>query len=53
MRRKFLRLLADMQNGVEPVPALRGDLYKVRPIAVTLDDNGTPYHEAAKELVFV
>ncbi|HKT18398.1 MAG TPA: Rieske 2Fe-2S domain-containing protein [Stellaceae bacterium] len=53
MRRKFLRLLADMEKGIEPLPAFKGDLYKVRPIAVTLEDDGTPYHQAAKELVFV
>ncbi|MGH7035721.1 MAG: Rieske 2Fe-2S domain-containing protein [Stellaceae bacterium] len=53
MRRKFLRVLQELGEGIEPVPALKGSLYRVRPIAVTLEDNGTPYHEAAKEHVFV
>jgi phthalate 4,5-dioxygenase len=53
MRRKFLAELAAFQNGTEPVPALKGDLYKVRAIAVSLEDDGTPFYEGAKEHLYV
>jgi len=53
MRRKFIKAIRDLQQGVEPVPALKGALYRVRPIAVTLQDDGTPFDVAAREHVFV
>jgi phthalate 4,5-dioxygenase oxygenase subunit len=53
MRRKFLAELKAFQKGSEPVPALKGDLYKVRAIAVSLEDDGTPFYEGAKEHLYV
>jgi phenylpropionate dioxygenase-like ring-hydroxylating dioxygenase large terminal subunit len=53
MRRKFLSALKEFQGGTEPPPALNGDLYKVRAIAVSLDDDGTPFYEGAKEHIFL
>jgi hypothetical protein len=53
MRRKFLAELEAFQKGTEPVSALKGDLYKVRAIAVSLDDDGTPFYEGAKEHLYV
>jgi hypothetical protein len=53
MRRKFLAELAAFQKGTEPVSALKGDLYKVRAIAVSLDDDGTPFYEGAKKHLYV
>src|SRR6185312_10558766 len=49
MRRKFIKAIRDLEQGVEPVAALKGELYRVRPIAVTLADDGTPFHVGAKE----
>ena len=49
MRKRMLQALKEFQKGVEPVPALRGDLYRVRPIAVFLNDDGTPFYAGAKE----
>jgi phenylpropionate dioxygenase-like ring-hydroxylating dioxygenase large terminal subunit len=49
MRRKLLASLKEFENGTEPVAALKGDLYKVRAIAVSLDDDDKPFYEGAKE----
>ena len=51
-RRRLLRILRDLEEGLEPLAAQRGDLYKVRPIAVVLKDD-VPFHEGAKEHMFV
>ncbi len=53
MRRKFLAALREFRDGVEPLPALRGDLYKVRAIAVSLKDDDTPFYEGAKEHIYL
>lgn len=53
MRRKLLSALRDFQAGSEPVAALNGELYRVRAIAVTLEDNGTPFYDGAKEHIFL
>ena len=53
MRRKFLAELNEFQGGTEPRAALAGTLYRVRPIAVPLEDKGTPFYEDAKDLIFV
>ncbi len=53
MRRKFLNVLQDFKDGVEPAPALNGDMYKVRAIAMSLEDDGVPFYEGAKELLFL
>ncbi|MGH7032438.1 MAG: hypothetical protein ACREFL_01750, partial [Stellaceae bacterium] len=52
-RRTLLRVIRDLRQGREPLPAFCGDLYKVRSIAVTLADDGTPFDEAAKDLIYV
>ncbi len=49
MRRMLLAALKEFEDGTEPVAALKGDLYKVRAIAVSLDDDGTPFYEGAKK----
>jgi hypothetical protein len=53
MRRKLLGAIADCEAGKEPAAALTGELYKVRAIAVSLEDNGTPFYEGAKEHLHV
>jgi hypothetical protein len=53
MRRKLLGAIADFERGTEPAAALKGELYKVRAIAVSLQDNGTPFYEGAKEHIHV
>src|SRR6185437_10045296 len=53
MRRKFLAELTEFQRGAEPAAALRGELYRVRAIAVPLEDKGMPFYEEAKDLIFV
>src|SRR5262249_5987453 len=52
MRRKFLSVLREFKSGVEPAPALDGDMYKVRAIAMSLEDK-TPFYEGAKEYLYV
>ena len=47
------RTIAGPQDGIEPLPALKGDLYRMRPIAVFLDDDGTPFYDGAKKHIFV
>jgi len=51
-RRRLLKVFKDLQDGIEPVPAVKGELYRVRPIAVFLDDDGTPFHEGAKQHLY-
>ena len=34
MRRKLLKVIHEMEEGIEPQAAQRGDLYNVRPIAI-------------------
>ena len=51
-RRRLLKVFKDLQDGIEPVPAVNGELYRVRPIAVFLDDDGTPFQEGAKQHIF-
>jgi hypothetical protein len=52
MRRKFLSVLREFKDGVEPRPALDGDMYKVRAIAVSLKE-GQPFYEGADEYLQV
>ena len=52
-RRKLLRVIRELQEGIEPVPAMKGDLYKVRSISVTLDESNVPFYECARELIFL
>jgi phenylpropionate dioxygenase-like ring-hydroxylating dioxygenase large terminal subunit len=45
-RRRLLKVVRELQDGVEPEPALDGDMYNVRPIAVFFDNtNGKPFYE--------
>lgn len=44
-RRKLLKVARELQQGKEPLPAFKGDLYRVRPIAVFVNDDGTPFHQ--------
>ena len=53
MRRKLLQALKDFEDGLEPVPALNGALYKVRAIAVSVEDDGTPIEDVAREHIFL
>jgi phenylpropionate dioxygenase-like ring-hydroxylating dioxygenase large terminal subunit len=53
MRKRMLNELKEFADGIEPKPALQGGLYKMRPIAVFLDDDGTPFYDGAKEHIFV
>ncbi|MGH7089258.1 MAG: hypothetical protein ACREFQ_10180, partial [Stellaceae bacterium] len=48
MRRRLLKELDEFEAGREPLPARNGALYKVRAIAVTLAEDGTPFEAAAK-----
>ena len=52
-RLQFAGAIADFEGGKEPAAALKGELYKVRAIAVSLEDNGTPFYEGAKEHLHV
>jgi hypothetical protein len=51
-RRRLLKEFQELKEGAAPVAALRGELYRVRPIAVFLDEDGTPFHEAAKQHIY-
>jgi phenylpropionate dioxygenase-like ring-hydroxylating dioxygenase large terminal subunit len=51
MRARMLKELGDFQKGIEPIAALKGALYRVRPITVTLPDDGVPFYEAAKDII--
>jgi phenylpropionate dioxygenase-like ring-hydroxylating dioxygenase large terminal subunit len=51
-RRRLLKVFQDLRDGIEPVPARQGELYRVRPIAVFLDEDGRPFHEGAREHIF-
>jgi phthalate 4,5-dioxygenase len=45
-RRRLLQEVKQLQEGGTPAPAADGDLYRVRPIAVYVEDDGkTPFHE--------
>ena len=52
MRRKLLNALREFKDGAEPPPALNGDMYKVRAIAVSLEE-GVPFDEGAKDYLYV
>src|SRR5581483_6302041 len=53
MRVRMLQEIRDFQAGTEPVSAFKGDLYRVRPITLTLPDDGKPFYEAARQYIFV
>jgi len=53
MRARMLQEIRDFQGGTEPISAFKGDLYRVRPITVTLPDDGIPFYEAARQYIFV
>jgi hypothetical protein len=53
MRRKLLAELSQFQGGAEPRAALDGALCHVRPITASLEDNGTPCYEDARDPIFV
>ncbi|MFM9966830.1 MAG: Rieske 2Fe-2S domain-containing protein [Burkholderiales bacterium] len=44
-RRRLLAEAKALQEGKEPELAMKGDLYKVRPIAVFVPEDGTPFYE--------
>ena len=52
MRRKFLSVLREFKDGMEPPPAFNGDMYKVRAIAMSLEE-GQPFYEGADEYLRV
>ena len=53
MRARMLKEIGQFQKGVEPVAALKGALYRVRPITLTMPDDGVPFYEAAKHIINV
>jgi phenylpropionate dioxygenase-like ring-hydroxylating dioxygenase large terminal subunit len=53
MRTRMLKEIRDFQAGIEPVSAFDGAMYRVRPITLTLPDDGRPFCEAAKDVIFV
>lgn len=44
-----------MREGKEPPLACKGDLFAVRPIAVFIDDNDTPFYQQpeARKYIFL
>jgi phenylpropionate dioxygenase-like ring-hydroxylating dioxygenase large terminal subunit len=53
MRARMLKEISAFQNGVEPVAAFKGSLYRVRPITLTMPDDGVPFYEAASHIITV
>ena len=54
-RKRLLKVAKELQDGTEPVATMNGDLYNMRPIAVFIDDDGTPFHEQdeVKKYIYV
>jgi phthalate 4,5-dioxygenase oxygenase subunit len=44
-RRRLLQEVRDFMDGKEPVPAFKGDLYNVRPIANFINEDDGPFYE--------
>jgi hypothetical protein len=53
MRARMLKEIGAFQKGVEPVAAFKGSLYRVRPITLTMPDDGVPFYEAASHIITV
>jgi phenylpropionate dioxygenase-like ring-hydroxylating dioxygenase large terminal subunit len=52
-RRRLLAEAQAVKDGKEPPLACKGDLYAVRPIAVFVNDDGTPFHEHAEAKKYI
>ena len=54
-RKRLLKVAKELQEGTEPVATMNGNLYNMCPIAVFIDDNGTPFYEQdeVKKYIFV
>lgn len=53
MRTRMLKEIGAFQKGTEPVAAFKGALYRVRPITLTMPDDGVPFYEAARHIINV
>ena len=54
-RKRLLKVAKELQAGTEPVATMNGDLYNMRPIAVFIAADGTPFHELdeVKKYIYV
>jgi phenylpropionate dioxygenase-like ring-hydroxylating dioxygenase large terminal subunit len=53
MRARMLKEIGAFAKGIEPIAAFKGALYRVRPITLTMPDDGVPFYEAASHIINV